>query len=186
MRENKDVQAKGARLIAKKNYNSLIAIISVIVPSLVTLLFFAKKIEGYDFSFLPPFYASINGITAILLIIALWAIRNKKVALHKNLMTACIALSVIFLLSYVVYHSTSDSTKFGGEGAIRSIYFLILISHILLSIAIVPLVLITYVRALSAKFDKHRKIARITWPVWLYVTISGVVVYLMISPYYPH
>lgn len=184
MKNNVEVQEKGLKINSKKNYNSLIAIVSVVVPALVTLLFFTDKIEGYDFSFLPPFYASINALTAVLLVIAFWAIRNKKVVLHKNLMTACIALSVLFLLSYVVYHSTSESTSFGGEGTIRTVYFIILLSHILLSVVIVPLVLITFVRALSSRFDKHRKIARITFPVWLYVAISGVVVYLMISPYY--
>jgi putative membrane protein len=101
-------------------------------------------------------------------------------------MTTAIVLSVLFLLSYVTYHAASESTKFGGEGAIKSIYYFILLSHILLAIVIVPLVLISYVRALSEKFDKHRKIARYTLPLWLYVTITGVIVYLMISPYYLH
>jgi putative membrane protein len=87
---------------------------------------------------------------------------------------------------YVAYHMTSDSTKFGGEGAIRTVYFLILITHIFLSIVIIPLVLITYVRALASKFDKHKKIAKITFPIWLYVAVTGVIVYLMISPYYVH
>ncbi|MNG02693.1 hypothetical protein D3C84_857330 [compost metagenome] len=99
-------------------------------------------------------------------------------------MTSAIALSVAFLVMYVAYHMTADSTKFGGEGAIRYVYFFILITHILLSIAIIPLVLISYVRALSKSFDRHRKIAKITFPLWLYVAVTGVVVYLMISPYY--
>jgi putative membrane protein len=98
-------------------------------------------------------------------------------------MTFAIALSVAFLVMYVAYHMTADSTKFGGEGAIRYIYFFILVTHILLSIAIIPLVLITYVRALAKRFDRHRKIAKITFPLWLYVAVTGVVVYLMISPY---
>jgi putative membrane protein len=99
-------------------------------------------------------------------------------------MTTAITLSVAFLVMYVAYHMTSDSTKFGGEGMIRNVYFFILISHILLSIAVIPLVLITYVRALAERFDRHKKIAKITFPIWLYVAVTGVVVYLMISPYY--
>lgn len=99
-------------------------------------------------------------------------------------MKTAIGCSVAFLAMYVAYHMTSDSTKFGGEGAIKYIYFFILLSHIILSIIVIPLVLITYVRALASKFDKHKKIAKITFPIWLYVAVTGVIVYLMISPYY--
>ena len=99
-------------------------------------------------------------------------------------MTTAIALSVTFLVMYVAYHMTSESTKFGGDGALRLVYFFILITHILLSVAVIPLVLITYVRALADRFDRHKKIAKITFPIWLYVAVTGVVVYLMISPYY--
>lgn len=170
----------------QRNYTWLIVLLSLAIPGLVTLLFYTEKIEGYDFSFLPNTYALTNGITALLLIFAVVAIKNKNVILHRRLMTACIALSVYFLLAYVVYHATTPSTKFGGEGAARTIYLIILASHILLSIVTVPLVLITYVRALNKKFDKHKRIARITFPIWLYVAITGVVIYLMISPYYAH
>jgi putative membrane protein len=99
-------------------------------------------------------------------------------------MKTAIACSVLFLVMYVAYHLTSDSTPYGGTGVLRPIYFFILISHIILSIGIIPLVLITYVKALAQRFDKHKKIAKITFPIWLYVAITGVVVYLMISPYY--
>ena len=99
-------------------------------------------------------------------------------------MKSAIALSVLFLVLYVAYHMTTDSTKYGGEGIMRTVYFVILISHIGLSIIVIPLVLTTYVKALSQQFDKHKKIARITFPIWLYVAITGVIVYLMISPYY--
>jgi len=164
-------------------YNKIIIILSVIIPVAVALLF-SVKIEGYDFSFLPPIYASINGLTAILLIAALIAIKNKNRKLHERLMKVCIGLSASFLVMYVLYHMTSDSTPFGGEGFVRNIYFFILITHILLSIVVIPLVLFTFVKALSERFDKHRKLAKITFPIWLYVAITGVVVYLMISPYY--
>ena len=147
------------------------------------------KKMGYDvepLSFLPPIYATINGITAVLLLLAVNAIKNGKVKLHENLMKTAIGCSVAFLGMYVAYHMTSDSTKFGGEGIIKYIYYFILVTHIILSIAIIPLVLITYVRALAQVFDKHKKIAKITYPIWLYVAVTGVVVYLMIAPYYAH
>lgn len=172
----------------EKKYNKWIIFLSILIPIAVALLFVIKLkdlgIDAKPLPFLPPIYATINGVTAILLIIAVWAIKNGKVQLHQNLMKCAIGCSLLFLLMYIAYHMTTPSTKFGGEGAIRYAYFFILLSHILLSIAIIPLVLVTYVRALAQRFDKHRKIARITFPLWLYVAITGVVVYLMISPYY--
>jgi putative membrane protein len=135
-------------------------------------------------SFLPPIYAAINGITSVVLVSAVLAIKNGKKKLHERLMTTAIALSLAFLVMYVAYHMTTDSTKFGGEGIIKFVYFFILISHILLSIAVIPLVLVSYVRALSEKFDRHKRIAKITFPIWLYVAVTGVIVYLMIAPYY--
>lgn len=171
-------------------YNKLIVALSIIIPLAVAVLFGVNlRKMGFDvepLSFLPPIYASINGVTAIVLIIAVWAIKNGNRKLHENLMKLAIACSVSFLVMYVAYHMTSDSTKYGGEGLLKGIYFFILISHIILSIAIIPLVLVTYVRALAERFDKHKKIAKITFPIWLYVAVTGVVVYLMISPYYAH
>ncbi|WP_445717019.1 DUF420 domain-containing protein [Flavobacterium sp.] len=169
-------------------YNKLIVVLSVAIPVVVALLFGVNlKKLGFDvqpLSFLPPIYAAINGLTAILLVAAVIAIKNKNRKLHENLMKSAIACSVAFLGMYVAYHMTSDSTKFGGEGAIKYLYYFILITHILLSIIIIPLVLTTYVKAWSEQFDKHKKIAKITFPIWLYVAVTGVVVYLMISPYY--
>jgi putative membrane protein len=174
----------------EKKYSNFIISVSIIIPVVVAILFGVKlKDFGYNvepLSFLPPIYATINGFTAIVLILAVIAIRKGNQKVHERLMTTAIALSVAFLVMYVAYHMTADSTKFGGEGLIRYVYFFILVTHILLSIAIIPLVLITYVRALAKRFDRHRKIARITFPLWLYVAVTGVVVYLMISPYYAH
>lgn len=167
----------------KDPYRYWIIAVSVIVPVVVAGLF-TVKVDGYDFSFLPPIYASINAITAVLLIAGLVAIKNGKINLHKRIMTTCLGLSVLFLLLYMVYHTTSETTRYGGEGWVKGVYLFILASHILLSIGIIPLVLITYVRALAKRFDKHRKLARITWPIWFYVATTGVVIYLMISPYY--
>lgn len=174
--------------VIEKKYNKWIVILSIIIPLAVAALFRVKLSDfGIDvkpLSFLPPIYATINGITAVLLIFAVKAIKNGNRILHERLVKTAITCSVLFLLMYVAYHMTSDSTPYGGEGALRTIYFLILITHIILSIIIIPFVLITYVRGLSGNFAKHRKIAKITFPLWLYVAVSGVIVYLMISPYY--
>ncbi|MFA9193663.1 DUF420 domain-containing protein [Flavobacterium sp. FBOR7N2.3] len=171
-------------------YNKWIVSLSIAIPLVVALLFGVNLRKlGYDvepLSFLPPIYATVNGITAIVLILAVRAIKNGNVKVHEYLMKTAIACSVAFLAMYVAYHMTSDSTKFGGEGIIKYVYYFILVTHIILSIIIIPLVLITYVRALAQVFDKHKKIARITFPIWLYVAVTGVVVYLMISPYYVH
>jgi putative membrane protein len=167
-------------------YNKLIIALSIIIPLAVALLFGVNlRKMGFDvepLSFLPPIYASINGFTAVLLIVAVIAIKNGNRKLHERLMKLAILCSVLFLVMYVAYHMTSDSTKYGGD--LGFIYYPILISHIILSIIIIPLVLITFVRALAERFDKHKKIAKITFPIWLYVAITGVVVYVMISPYY--
>ncbi len=172
-----------SNLEAEKKYNKWILILSIAIPLVVAILF-GVKIDAELPIFLPPIYASINALTALLLVIAFLAIRSGKRKLHENLMKTCIVLSVLFLVMYVAYHMTSDSTKFGGEGTIKYIYFFILITHIFLSIAVIPFVLITYVRAITNNIERHKKIARITFPLWLYVAISGVVVYILISPYY--
>lgn len=168
----------------EKKYNRWIVILSISIPLVVAVLFGVKIPNVAPLSFLPPIYATINGVTALLLIIAVWMIKNGKRKSHEFLMKTCIGLSAAFLLMYIAYHMTSASTSYGGEGIIKYFYYAILISHILLSIGVIPLVLITYVRALAKRFDKHKKIARITFPLWLYVAVSGVIVYLMISPYY--
>lgn len=172
-----------ATLNNENRYNKLIIVLSVLIPLAVAALF-GVKVEGYDLSFLPPIYASLNGLTAVLLVLAVRAIKNGKRELHEKLMKSCIALSGGFLVMYVAYHMTSDATKFGGEGFVKYFYYFILITHIVLSVCIVPMILFSFVRALNKRFDKHRKLARITYPIWLYVAVTGVIVYLMISPYY--
>lgn len=167
----------------EKKFKKIIIGLSVVIPLAVALLF-GIRINGVDLTFLPPVYASINGLTALLLVAALIAIKNGKIQLHQSLMKTCLGLSAAFLIMYVLYHMTSDSTPYGGEGTIRYVYFFILITHIVLSIAVVPLVLFTYLRAHLEQFKRHRRLARITFPVWLYVAVTGVIVYLMISPYY--
>jgi len=166
-----------------KKYNKWIVVLSIAIPLVVAILF-GVKIDVTLPIFLPPVYASINAFTSVLLVVAVWAIKNNNIKLHEKLMKTAIVFSALFLVLYVAYHMTSSSTKFGGEGAVKTIYFVILISHIVLSIAVIPFVLITFVRALTNNIELHKKIARFTFPLWLYVTVSGVVVYLMISPYY--
>lgn len=188
----------------ESKYNKWIVVLSVTIPLVVALLFGVNLRKlGYDvqpLSFLPPIYATINGITAIVLVASVYAIKNGKRKRHENMMKFAIGLSVCFLAMYVAYHMTSDTTIYGDLnhdgvrdgveeselGVVRYIYYFILFTHITLSVSIIPFVLVTYVRAISESFERHRKIARITYPLWLYVAVTGVIVYLMISPYYAH
>ena len=170
--------------MTKKNkYGIWIKIISVVIPLVVAILF-RVKIDYNLPVFLPPIYATINAITAMLLVFALIAIKRKKIALHQRLMQSCIVLSLLFLVMYIAYHMTTDPTPFLGEGIVKILYFFILISHIVLSVALIPLVLISYVRAFQKEFPEHKKISKITFPIWLYVAVTGVIVYIMIAPYY--
>lgn len=167
----------------EKKYNQISLVLSIVLPLVVALLF--KVRINFELPvFLPPIYATINAFTALILVLAFVAIKKGNRKLHKQLNTIAIGLSVIFLVMYVLYHMTSDSTKYGGEGIEKSIYLFILASHIILSVAVIPFVLITYFRARLGKFEQHKKIARYTFPLWLYVAMTGVIVYLMISPYY--
>jgi len=174
------------KTIKERKFNRIITIISILVPLVVAVLFGVKIPNSEPLGFLPPIYAAINGLTAVLLIYAVWAIKNGKRVLHQNIMSACIILSLLFLLMYIAYHMTADSTSYGGVGVMRYVYYFILVSHIILSIVIIPLVLKTYARAYLQDFERHRQLARITFPIWLYVAVTGVIVYLMISPYYEY
>lgn len=168
----------------KSKYNLWIWIISIVVPVAVAVLF-TVRIPGVErMGFLPPIYATINALTAVILIISVIQIKKGNRKNHEFLMKTAILLSLVFLLLYIAYHMTSDSTKYGGDGIVKYLYYFILITHIMLSITVIPFVLITYVRAITGKFEKHKAIARITFPLWLYVAITGVIVYVMISPYY--
>lgn len=183
----------------KTNLRKWVVAISIVIPLAVAALF-GIKIEGVDFSFLPPIYATINGLTATLLILALIFIKNGKIQQHQKTIQLALVLSVMFLLCYVAYHMTSDSTKYGDidhngklsveelnlVGTSRIAYVLLLLSHIFLSVAVIPVVLFTYLHAWEGNYQKHKKWAKYAFPIWLYVAITGVVVYLMISPYYNH
>ena len=165
----------------KNKYNLWIWIISIVAVAVL----FTVRIPGVErMGFLPPIYATINALTAVILIISVIQIKKGNRKNHEFLMKTAILLSLLFLLLYIAYHMTSDSTKYGGDGIVKYLYYFILITHIMLSITVIPFVLITYVRAITGKFEKHKAIARITFPLWLYVAITGVIVYVMISPYY--
>lgn len=162
----------------------LITLLSIVLPLAVAMLFGIKIDSSIDFRFLPSVYASINFITFFVLISALIAIKNGNRKVHETLIKLALVLSSIFLILYIIYHITTPSTSYGGEGALKYIYFFILITHILLSVIVIPLVLVALGWAMENNFERHKKIARIAMPLWLYVTLSGVIVYIMISPYY--
>ena len=165
----------------EKKYNKWIIALSVIIPLAVAALF-RVKLDVKLPVFLPPIYAFVNAITALVLIIAVFQIKRGQRKWHERLMKFAILLSVLFLVMYILYHMTSDSTSY--QGNYKTVYYIILISHIILSVAVIPFVLITYVRAITNNFERHKKIAKITFPLWLYVAVSGVIVYILISPYY--
>lgn len=173
-----------------KGWRTFIIVVSIVIPAAVAAIGMIPKIEIESegvrawLNSLPSTYATINGLTFFILIGAFVAIRKRRIVLHQRLITFSMILSVAFLALYVTYHVTTPHTKFGGEGGIRILYFTILNLHILLSGIIVPLVLVAYARGVSMMVTRHRKIARIALPLWLFVAASGVVVYLMIRPYY--
>ena len=175
-------------LSQEKKYKRIITILSIVIPLAVAALFGVNLRKlGFNvepLTFLPPIYATINGLTALVLVASVIAIKKKNRKLHEQLNTFAMFCSLVFLLLYIAYHMTSDSTKFGGEGGIRYVYYFILITHIILSIVVIPFVLTTFMRAKLGNFPEHKKIAKYTFPLWLYVAITGVLVYLMISPYY--
>lgn len=171
----------------EKIYFRTIIGISIAIPLVVAILFFFSADIIKDKSvlaFLPKLNAGFNSLVAICLMAGFYFIKQKNIIKHRFFMLSAFSLSALFLISYVLYHLSTESTSFGGEGLIKGIYLFILLTHILLAIAIVPLVLITIYRSTSGQIEKHKKIARYTFPIWLYVAITGVIVYFMIAPYY--
>ena len=143
-----------------------------------------KQSSAVTLADLPAVNATLNGISAILLSIGWVLIRQRRIEQHRRVMLAAFATSILFLISYVIYHANVGSRRFPGQGAIRTVYFAILIPHIILAAVVVPLSLITLSRALRARFDQHRRIARWTLPIWLYVSVTGVIVYVMLYQMY--
>jgi putative membrane protein len=184
-----------------RSLTGAIIIVSIAIPLAVAFLILMpqEKVSfGFNTRTLPFFHAILNSSTAILLIASLYFIKNGQIKAHKRANLIAVVLSSIFLLSYVIYHASNQSTRFGDldhngilsdaekqqAGSLRYIYYFILTTHITLSAIIIPFVLFTLQRAFQERFDKHRKLARITWPMWLYVAVTGVIVYVMINPYY--
>jgi putative membrane protein len=180
----------------KPLYKKIIVAVSVLIPLVVGALF-RIRIPG-NLDFLPPLYASFNAITSVCLVGALLAIKKNEVVLHRQLVRFALLLSILFLGCYVAYHLTSDPTYYGdfnkdgmlseserlAAGSFRWIYFVLLVSHILLSMAVIPLVLFAYLEAWSGNFERHKKLVKYAFPIWLYVAVTGVVVYWMIAPFY--
>ena len=173
---------------AKDNiYKPIIITLSILIPIVVAILMVIpgrQNSADSPISSLPLCHAVLNGSTALCLILGYFFVKAKQIKVHRTLMLSAFILSSIFLVSYVVYHYTFPPTKFGGEGFVRSIYFFILITHIVLATTIVPLALFAIYFALSNQIVKHKKVTKFTLPIWIYVSITGVIVYLLMSPYY--
>ena len=170
----------------EKKLNRWAWIISGLVLLVVATMHRIPKIPtNIDFTFLPALYSTLNAITAVILMVGLYFIKQKKIKHHRRAMTTAIVTSALFLLGYVVYHLIYEDTKYGGEGTIRYVYFFLLITHIILAAVIFPFILFTFIRALTNQFDRHKKIARWVYWVWLYVAVSGPILFMMIRPYYP-
>ncbi|GHA73221.1 DUF420 domain-containing protein [Pontibacter akesuensis] len=169
-----------------KKFLTLIAILSVAIPVVVAVLFFMPKANnpGVDVSYLPTLHAILNSLTAVALVIGYYNVKRGNVMVHRGAMLAAFSLSAIFLVSYVTYHFLGQRTIYGGEGVLKYIYYFVLLTHIVLAVVIVPLVLLSVYYGISSQLARHRRISRWTFPIWLYVAVTGVLVYLMISPYY--
>ena len=173
--------------IANNKSTGLIIIISIIVPVAVAVLLYLPKkstIGGDWVTFLPHFNGMLNSTTVILLLIGFFCVKNGNLSYHKTSMISAFILGSIFLVSYIIYHASMPSTSYGGETPLKYMYYFFLLTHILFSIVVVPFVLFAFYYALSGRIEKHKKIVRFTLPIWLYVSVTGVIVYFMISPYY--
>ncbi|MEN3041007.1 MAG: DUF420 domain-containing protein [Bacteroidia bacterium] len=172
--------------VSEHRFKQLIWVVSIAIPLVVVILLSLPRVDiGIDTSFIPRLNALINTSVSILLIVGYFLIRRKQVALHRKVMLVALGLSILFLVSYVLYHLTHEEVRFGGTGWIKTVYLFILISHIGLSVFVVPLALFTIYPALLSRYHDHRRLARWTFPIWLYVSVTGVLVYVFLSPYYP-
>src|SRR5690625_4737928 len=170
-----------------KNYTPIVITLTIIINLLIVLLFFLPKQDRdipFDITLLPRLNAIFNSFTFIFLLAALFFILRKNVVMHRNFIFAVFTTTALFLITYVTFHYLAPSTSYGGEGILKTIYYVVLISHIALAPIVVALALFSLVWGLTENISKHRKIARWTMPMWLYVSFSGVLVYLLISPYY--
>lgn len=173
--------------IKQRNYTPWVVTLSIAINLIVAILFFMPKVsrfDHWDLTFLPMLNAIFNSFTTVFLLVGFYFIRRNNVKLHRRFILAAFTATALFLVTYLIYHSLAESTPYGGDGVLKAVYYFILITHIVLAAVIVPLVLFTLARGLNMQVEKHRKLARWAMPLWLYVSITGVLVYLMISPYY--
>ena len=168
----------------EKRLNLAAYLVSLVVLLLVGLMRRVKLETGIDFSFLPPVHASLNALTAVILLVAYYHVRNKNIPAHRKSIYAAMVCSALFLVSYVLYHFTTPETRYGGEGTVRVVYFFFLITHVVLAAVILPFIFLTFNRAYTEQYARHRKMARWVFPLWLYVAITGPVCYLLLKPYY--
>ncbi len=177
-------ESPGENLVLAKKLYPIAWVLTAAVLGLVAVMRQVKLDIGIELNFLPPVHAILNSIVAVLLVVALIMIKQRKVAAHQKAITAAMACSALFLLCYVAYHFTTPETKFGGEGPIRTLYFVLLISHIALAAISFPLILFTWIFGYTGQIQRHRKFSKITFPMWLYVAVTGPICYLMLMPYY--
>ena len=191
-----------ANIQLEKKMNIGAWVLTVVVLLLVGLMRQVKipLPDGWDFGVLPPFHATVNAVTAVVLLAALYFIKQKNVAAHRRAIYVAVGLSVLFLLSYVAYHFTTPETLYGdadgdgvlsatelaAAGSMRTIYLVLLLTHIVLAAVIFPFILFTFIRAYTGQFERHKRMARWVWPIWFYVAVTGPIVYLMLRPYYPN
>lgn len=176
-----------SKLEIDKKYLFLIVLLSVAIPTLVAYLIYKPQMHHsakHWVYILPHLNAAINATTSLLLLAGLYFIRKKQINNHRNMMVSAFVLGTLFLIFYVIYHGSAPSTSFGGVGMIRPIYYTLLLSHILLAIVVVPLVLMALYFAIKDNIDNHKRVVKFAYPIWLYVSVTGVLVYLLISPYY--
>ena len=168
----------------EKRLNTIAYIVSFVVLLLVGMMRRVKIDLGVDFSFLPPVHASLNALCAVILLLAFYYIKNGQVEKHRRAIYGAMLCSALFLVSYVLYHFTTPETRYGGQGILRAVYFILLITHVVLAAVILPFILLTFTRAYTMQYERHKKMARWVFPLWLYVAVSGPICYLMLRPYY--
>lgn len=181
-----EILSREPNRVLSKRLGKVAWVLTVVVLGLVGLMRRVKidLPEGMSLGFLPPVHAVLNTTVAVLLVVALLAIKKRRVRLHRRAVGAAMVCSILFLLCYVAYHFTTPATKFGGTGTIRTVYFVLLISHIILAAVSFPCILLTWIWGFTNQFARHRKWTRFVFPVWLYVAVTGPICYLMLRPYY--
>jgi putative membrane protein len=174
-------------ILVKKLDKWAIGVSAFVLVAVIILRYMPQLGEDvlpFDIHLLPRLHAILNSLAAVSLLAALWFVKQKNITMHKRMIVTAMVLSALFLVSYVVYHALTEPTKFGGEGAIKVVYFFLLATHVILAAAILPFILLTFIRGYTMQIPAHKRLARWTFPLWLYVALTGPVCYLMLMPYY--